>query len=75
MEPFDSSYEMRYFINESANNYENYTMNGSDHHLPYFGDFFHSFNEYYTPIHGYLSLFVCVFGIISNILNIVVLTR
>ena len=29
----------------------------------------------YAKIHGYLSVFVCIFGIISNFANIVVLTR
>lgn len=29
----------------------------------------------YKDIHGYLSLVVCLFGTIANILNIVVLTR
>ncbi|XP_054164377.1 G-protein coupled receptor dmsr-1-like [Oppia nitens] len=33
------------------------------------------FSEFYRPIHGYLSLAVCVFGIIANVLNIIVLTR
>ena len=42
---------------------------------PYFGDFFHLVFLTYKPIHGFLSLFVCIFGIFANILNIVVLTR
>ena len=42
---------------------------------PYFGDFFYSILDAYYPIHGYLSLLVCIFGIFANILNIVVLTR
>lgn len=29
----------------------------------------------YKPIHGYLAAIVCVFGVIANILNIIVLTR
>lgn len=33
------------------------------------------FSEFYRPIHGYLSLLVCIFGIFANLLNIVVLTR
>ncbi|OWF44055.1 sex peptide receptor-like [Mizuhopecten yessoensis] len=33
------------------------------------------FEEWYKPIHGYLAAIVCVFGVIANILNIVVLTR
>jgi len=33
------------------------------------------FSQWYYGIHGYLCIAVCVFGIISNILNIVVLTH
>ena len=33
------------------------------------------FNDWYKDVHGYLAATVCVFGIIANILNIVVLTR
>ena len=34
-----------------------------------------SFGERYKDIHGYLAVVVCCFGIIANVLNIVVLTR
>jgi hypothetical protein len=33
------------------------------------------FNVWYQRVHGYLSLAVCAFGIISNAMNIAVLTR
>lgn len=33
------------------------------------------FSEWYANLHGYTSLAVCVFGIITNIFNITVLTR
>jgi hypothetical protein len=33
------------------------------------------FRESYAALHGYISVFVCVFGIIANSANIVVLTR
>ncbi|KAL8578577.1 hypothetical protein ACOMHN_015033 [Nucella lapillus] len=33
------------------------------------------FGQSYQKIHGYFSVVVCVFGIISNVLNIIVLTR
>nr|KAG5696468.1 hypothetical protein BaRGS_021005 [Batillaria attramentaria] len=33
------------------------------------------FGQSYQKIHGYFSLVVCVFGIVSNVLNIIVLTR
>lgn len=41
----------------------------------FYGLEFESFYNFYRPIHGYLSLAVCVFGIIANVLNIIVLTR
>lgn len=33
------------------------------------------FNRMYQEVHGYLSIVVCAFGICSNIINIIVLTR
>ena len=33
------------------------------------------FGESYQNVHGYLSVMVCVFGIVSNVLNVIVLTR
>ena len=33
------------------------------------------FSQKYRGVHGYISLIVCIFGIVTNILNIVVLTR
>ena len=42
---------------------------------PFFGDFFYAVFQIYAPIHGYLSIIVCVFGIIANVINITVLTR
>lgn len=41
----------------------------------YYGDFFLHFNNKYRLVHGPLSLGLCVFGIIANVLNIIVLTR
>ena len=34
-----------------------------------------AFENGYKPIHGYLAATVCVFGVIANVLNIIVLTR
>jgi G protein-coupled receptor 139 len=34
-----------------------------------------AFSNWYKPIHGYLAAIVCVFGVVANILNIIVLTR
>jgi len=33
------------------------------------------FSHWYSGIHGYLCIAVCAFGIVSNVLNIVVLTH
>ena len=33
------------------------------------------FNIWYSGVHGYICMTVCIFGIISNIANIIVLTR
>ncbi|XP_065226059.1 G-protein coupled receptor dmsr-1-like [Planococcus citri] len=35
----------------------------------------HTFSIWYQRIHGYMSFFVCIVGVISNILNIIVLSR
>ncbi|XP_064467552.1 G-protein coupled receptor dmsr-1-like [Ornithodoros turicata] len=44
--------------------------------LPYYGAELHQFHLWYTAhLHGYLSMTVCVFGIVANVLNIIVLTR
>ncbi|XP_034171300.2 G-protein coupled receptor dmsr-1 isoform X1 [Osmia lignaria lignaria] len=34
-----------------------------------------SFHSHYSQLHGWISLLVCIFGSIANILNILVLTR
>lgn len=34
-----------------------------------------SFHSYYSQLHGWISLLVCIFGSIANVLNILVLTR
>ncbi|PAV70440.1 hypothetical protein WR25_18944 [Diploscapter pachys] len=38
-------------------------------------DFILTFSMYYDEIHIPLSIFICIFGFISNIINIIVLTR
>ncbi|XP_076472287.1 G-protein coupled receptor dmsr-1-like [Babylonia areolata] len=35
----------------------------------------HAFHKWYSGVHGYLSLLVCLFGIPMNLINITVLTR
>ncbi|UXI18854.1 hypothetical protein NH340_JMT04797 [Sarcoptes scabiei] len=47
----------------------------SDQSDAYYGNLFDRLNLDYRSVHGYLSLGVCVFGIIANVLNIIVLTR
>lgn len=37
--------------------------------------YFEAFTNYYSEVHGYISLTVCIFGIIANLVNILVLTR
>lgn len=34
-----------------------------------------AFHSHFLKLHGWISLFVCIFGSIANILNILVLTR
>ena len=41
----------------------------------YCGDQLASFHKSYVQVHGYLSLVVCLFGILANSLNVIVLTR
>ncbi|XP_049512459.1 LOW QUALITY PROTEIN: G-protein coupled receptor dmsr-1-like [Dermacentor silvarum] len=44
--------------------------------LPYHGAELGRFHTWYTShLHGYLSMTVCVFGILANVLNIIVLTQ
>lgn len=40
-----------------------------------FGDALLRINHSYRTVHGELSLAVCVFGIVANVLNIIVLSR
>lgn len=44
-------------------------------HDPNNSNMIERFSSAYRPIHGWLSTFVCLFGIPSNLLNIIVLTR
>lgn len=39
------------------------------------GERLESFHNWYTQVHGWASLLVCIFGSIANVLNIAVLTR
>ncbi|XP_067144311.1 G-protein coupled receptor dmsr-1-like [Centruroides vittatus] len=42
---------------------------------PYYGKELSAFREKYVSVHGYISVIVCLFGILANVLNIIVLTR
>lgn len=53
----------------------NETMNGNDSYMGDEDSFFYRFKNIYLPFHGYLSIIVCIFGIVTNIANIIVLTR
>lgn len=44
-------------------------------HVPTNLSYFEAFTSYYSEVHGWISLTVCIFGIIANIVNIIVLTR
>ncbi len=35
----------------------------------------YTFHDWYKDYHGYVSVFVCIYGIVTNVFNIVVLTR
>lgn len=64
---------------EPTDSMENSSAEGNDtvklnHHYAG-GEDLASFYYHYQPIHGYLASVVCVFGILANILNIIVLTR
>lgn len=51
-------------------------LHGEEEELPYHGAELREFHLWYTGhLHGYLSMAVCVFGIVANVLNIIVLTR
>ena len=56
---------------ENSNN-ENGLGNPSD---AYFSETLIEFIQQYRQVHGGLSLAVCIFGIIANVLNIIVLSR
>ncbi|XP_052082902.1 G-protein coupled receptor dmsr-1-like [Mytilus californianus] len=76
---------LKYFINNGTNS--NINVSGEIymlHETSTMGNYVASvqeiselkqFENFYKPIHGYLAACVCVFGVLANILNIVVLTR
>ncbi|CAG2163501.1 unnamed protein product [Oppiella nova] len=62
-------------FDEMANNSNQSFAFENEDDLQFYGSELTRFSNFYRPIHGYLSLAVCVFGIIANVLNIIVLTR
>ena len=42
---------------------------------PFFGDFFFDVYHYYGPFHGYLSLLICIFGVVVNLITIIILLK
>lgn len=68
----DLSGENLTFINQSHSLQVDFDTNVTLHN---YTQAFKTFSRYYQPVHGYLSLLVCIFGIFANLLNIVVLTR
>ncbi|GAU95376.1 hypothetical protein RvY_07004 [Ramazzottius varieornatus] len=42
---------------------------------PYGGDYFMAFHKAYFPIHGYLAIVISIFGIVSNVINVAVLSQ
>lgn len=62
---------IRVILDENNENYSVDLMNATDSEETIFW----KFSNAYRPIHGWLSTAVCLFGIPSNLLNIIVLTR
>ena len=49
--------------------------NGTAAALPFGGDYFMAFNRAYFSVHGYLAIVISIFGIVSNVINIAVLSQ
>lgn len=62
-------------VTTNVTNFDHPNYNESYNDGSYNPNLLVTFADYYKPIHGYLSLLVCIFGIFANLLNIVVLTR
>ncbi len=50
-------------------------MSSNGNHTMIVYEALQDFNLWYRGMHGWLSTFVCIFGIPCNLLNILVLTR
>ena len=60
---------------KSSNQNDSSELSSGGNPAPYFGDQLYQFKQEFIIWHGYLSLIICGFGLITNILNIIVLTR
>lgn len=69
-EEWNTSHIYNYTGNESLSVHQHETVP-----RPYYGEYLEVYRRGYASFHGYLSLTVCIFGLTSNVLNIVVLTR
>lgn len=73
--------KLRYYVNVTYEAFtEDYYENSTSTMGNYISDVpestaLRTFEAKYKPIHGYLAASVCVFGVIANVLNIIVLTR
>jgi len=69
-------YRGNYGDNETGRHLGNQTVTEGSGGGAYEGGYWlDHFNVWYQGVHGYLSASCCLLGIVSNVLNIVVLTR
>ncbi|GAB1608378.1 sex peptide receptor-like [Argonauta hians] len=60
--------------NSTPFSYDNVTISKEDQSLEE-SNILKIYNQWYAGIHGYVACIVCIFGVLTNILNIIVLTR
>lgn len=73
----DTDFHITFYIekNTTSSFYINVSLNTSSEAPPVQQSAIQQFGQSYQRVHGYLSVMVCIFGIVSNLLNIIVLTR
>lgn len=73
----DTDFHITFYIekNTTSSFYINVSLNTSSEAPPVQESAIRQFGQSYQRVHGYLSVMVCIFGIVSNLLNIIVLTR
>lgn len=72
--PEDEEFLLMATSNTSVRNRQTAVPSSSPDKL-YCGDGLEAFGQTYLIMHGYISLMVCLFGMLANTLNIIVLTR